>query len=74
MRTETSQYENSHGKKPSGRGCWMLELTGTDGKGSYTTQNFSGYGTLSEVRKNSVRRFKSECGAVKSVTEVVVLP
>jgi len=74
MRTNTEKYEFSHGSKPKGRGCWILELTGTDGNGSYTTQEYTERGTLSEARKNAVRRFKSEVGGVKEVTEVEVLP
>jgi hypothetical protein len=26
MRIETANYENSHGRKPRGRGVWMFEM------------------------------------------------
>ena len=74
MKTNTERYEFSHGKKPRGKGLWALELTGTDGQGSYTKQEYHESGNLGEAKKQACRRFKNEVGGVKSITEVTVLP
>ena len=52
--TETTEYEFSHGKKPKGYGLWILSLAISDGRGSWTTEEYSGTGTLAEVRKLAV--------------------
>lgn len=74
MRTNTAEFEFSHGRKPRGFGNWALEVTGTDGQGRYTTEQYFGQGTLAEVKKDVCRRFKDEVGEVKAIVEVTVLP
>ena len=74
MRTNTTLFENSHGKKPKGNGNWWLEVVGTDGKGSYTTETYNVRGTLAEAKKEAKRLMLQEIGAVKSVVEITVLP
>jgi len=51
MRTNTNEFEFSHGRKPKGFGYWALELTGTDGQGRYTSQTYFESGNLAEVKK-----------------------
>lgn len=67
VRTETTEYEFSHGKKPKGFGFWILTLDMSDGFGSYTTEEFSGTGTLSEVRKSAVAHVRQTVGRAKSL-------
>jgi len=74
MRTETMKYEFTHGRKPKGYGNWWLRLTGTDDEGSYTTEQYSILGKLSDAKKQAVRLMKSEIGGVKRVVEIEVLP
>jgi hypothetical protein len=74
MRTLTGQYENSHGHKPRGDGYWAFRLTGTDGAGRFTSEEYFERGTLSEARAAACRRMKREIGGVKRVVEVEVLP
>ena len=74
MKTETTQYEFSHGKKHKGYGAWMLEVTGTDGNGSYTTETYQITDKLGDAKKAAVRRMKAEIGAVKNVVEITVMP
>ena len=74
MRTETTQYECSHGRTPKGYGMWALVATGTDGKGSYTSETYFITGNFGEARKQAAKRLKQDCGAVKTVTEIAVLP
>ena len=74
MRTNTEKYEFTHGRKPRGHGLWALSLTGTDGQGRYTKQEYRVSGNLTEAKKQACRRFKNEVGGVKSIVEVMVLP
>ncbi len=74
MRTNTNEYQFSHGKKPRGLGNWCLRLTGTNGQGSYTTETFFVHGLLTEAKRDACRRFKNEVGGVKSIVECEVLP
>jgi len=75
MRTDTSEYENTHGRKPRGFGLWFFELLGTDGQGRYTTETVrvpnSNYGP---AKKAAVVSFKAMVGGVKEVVELKVLP
>ena len=74
MKTNTTEYEFSHGKKPKGNGRWFLELIGTDGNGRYTTYEAQVNGSLGEAKKQAVKQFKAEVGGVKKITEIKVLP
>jgi len=74
METNTTEYVNSHGKEPRGRGLWLLKLTGTDGEGRYTDETYMVAGTLAQARKQAVKRMKQEIGGVKTVVGVTVLP
>ncbi len=74
MKTDTTQYEFSHGRKPKGRGMWVLDVTGTDGRGAYTSERYMIAGTLANARKEAARRLKQECSRVVSITLIEVLP
>lgn len=74
MRTTTTQYQFSHGRQPKGYGLWWLRLTGMDGNGAYTTEQYQEYGTLNEAKRNAVRRMKAEIGRVKQIVEIEVMP
>ncbi len=74
MKTKTDLYENSHGTKPRGTGHWMIEVTGTDGHGSYTTETYSHYGRLTEAKANAAKRLKEECSRVKHIAQIIILP
>lgn len=74
MRTNTDQFRNSHGKAPKGYGTWAFEITGTDGRGAYTTETYFITGKMSDARKQAIKRMKSDIGAIKEITEIVVLP
>lgn len=77
MRTNTTQFENSHGKAPRGRGNWWLRVVGVNGDGRPVTVETNGEGTLTEVRKACVDDFKRENSSHKGlarVNEVIVLP
>ena len=74
MTTTTETYENSHGRKPRGYGLWALNVTGTDGEGSYTTETYFITGKLTDVKRQAARRLKSDVSAVKSITEIEILP
>jgi hypothetical protein len=52
MRTNTEKFENSHGRKPRGHGFWGFELTGTDGHGRYTTQEYFESGKLTDAKES----------------------
>lgn len=68
----TSEYERSHGRKPKGRGLWMLSLTIHDGQGGYADEDFEYNGTLTEAKK-AARDHVRNCGRAKEVI-VTVLP
>jgi hypothetical protein len=53
---------------------WALVATGTDGKGSYTSETYFITGDFGDARKQAAKRFKQDCSGVKRVTEIVVLP
>ena len=74
MRTNTNQYEASHGKKPSGHGRWIFKMTGTDDKGRFTTYTGSASDTMTKARVTVARQFKSEVGGISHIVEVTVLP
>jgi len=74
MIMDTECYEATYGKKPKGAGVWFFKVTGTDGKGAYTTDTIRAIGTLGRARSAAMRAFKASCGAVKVITEVEVLP
>ena len=74
MRTDTSEYVNSHGRNPRGRGLWMFRMIGTDGNGRFTDYVGEATGTMAEARATVARRFKQEVGGVQKVTEAIVLP
>jgi hypothetical protein len=74
MKTTTGTYENTHGRKPRGYGLWALNVTGTDGQGSYTTETYFITGKLTDVSRQAVRRLKSDVSAVRTVTEIEILP
>jgi len=74
MRTNTEKYESVHGTKPRGKGKWWFELVGTDNNGRYTTETITGFGSVPEARRQAVREFKSQVGAVKTVVSATVLP
>lgn len=74
MKLDTSKFEGTHGKKPTGRGLWIFEILGTDGNGAYTSFTESAYGTPSTAKAQAVKNAKSQCSAVKKIVEVVVLP
>lgn len=74
MTTETGLYENTHGKSPKGYGLWWFKITGTDNKGSYTTDELSATGKLTEAKAAACRRMKQEIAGVKTITNIIVLP
>lgn len=73
MRTETTKYEFTHGRKPKGYGNWWLELTGTDDQGRYKTKRFTILGKLADAKKQAVCQMKRRFG-VKKVVEIEVMP
>ena len=74
MTTTTGTYENTHGRKPRGYGLWAMNVTGTDDQGSYTTETYFITGKLTNVKREAVRRLKSDVSAVRTVTEIEILP
>jgi len=74
MKINTTEYEFSHGKKPRGYGLWVFEVTGTDGNGAYTNEIYSISGKMGDARKEAASRLLHDCGAVKEITEVKILP
>jgi len=74
MTINTTKYEFSHGRKPRGYGQWMFEVLGSDGAGAYTTSTYTVLDWYRLAVHEAARRLKRECGAVKSVIEVTVLP
>ncbi len=74
MTTNTNAYQFSHGRKPKGEGSWMIKVTGTDGQRRYTTETYSCSGTVSQAKKEAVRRMKTEIGGVKQILFVEILP
>jgi len=74
MRTNTLKYEFAHGKKPRGNGLWMFEILATDGQGAYLTEQVQRHGTLGEAKSLAIKSLKTQCGRVKSIVEVTVLP
>ena len=74
MRTETTQFEASHGRKPRGFGNWFFEVVGTDGNGSFLTVTVEASGRFTEAKSRAVREFKRDCGQVETVVSVEVLP
>jgi len=74
MTVNTSQYEFAHGHKPRGQGFWAFEMTFTDGHGRFSTETVFANGTPAQARKQAWQQLKAECGAVKELVEVTVLP
>lgn len=74
MTTITTAYENTHGRKPKGTGNWALRVTGTNGRGAYTSETYFLYGPLPEAKREATRRMKLDVGAVKTVTAIEILP
>ena len=74
MRTNTEQYEATHGRKPKGKGTWIFELMGTDGNGAFLRETITSRGSLADAKKFAVKEFKSLSGRIKSVIEIEVLP
>jgi len=74
MRINTNEYQFSHGKKPRGRGYWMLEISASDGRGSFTTETASGEGLLSAVIAGTCADLKNRVARIKTICEVTVLP
>lgn len=74
MIVKTSEYENTHGKKPRGRALWAITARGSDGRGRYTTETYYINGSLPYAKKEAVRQMKQEIGGVKMVTSLEILP
>jgi hypothetical protein len=74
MFNNTDTYENTHGHRPRGYGLWALNVTGTDDQGSYTTETYFITGKLTDVKRQAVRRLKSDVSSVRTVTEIEILP
>jgi hypothetical protein len=75
MRTDTSEYEFNHGRKPKGRALWAFELTGTDGQGRYTTETiWIHYLNYGPAKRAAVKQFKMMVPAIKEVIEIKALP
>jgi len=74
MTTNTTKYQFSHGKKPSGYGCWIFNITGTDNQGRYTTATIMASGKLTEAKRVACAEFKQTVGGIKKITEIEVLP
>jgi hypothetical protein len=73
-RTNTEQFEFTHGHKPRGWGQWGLELHFTDGNGRFSSETVFATGTLTEARKSAWSRIRREVGGAKQLLEVDVLP
>ena len=73
-RTNTEQFEFTHGHKPRGWGQWYLDLHFTDGNGRFSSQTVAATGTLTEARQLAWKQLKAECGAARKLLEVDVLP
>ena len=75
MTFDTSVYERHYGAKPDRKeeGAWLFEIAATDGRGSYLTELFQGWGTLAGAKADAVRDMKS-VGRVTEIVSVVLLP
>ena len=74
MAISTSQYEFSHGRKPRGHGSWWFRVTASNGDGSFTTDERSASGLLSEARRLVCRQMLAEVGGARKIVEVEVMP
>jgi hypothetical protein len=74
MKTNITQFEASHGRKPSGKGFWAFEITFTDGQGRCSSETVFESGTLASARKLAWSNLKREVGGAKELVEVTVLP
>ena len=73
-RLNTSEYVNTHGKEPKGRGSWWLEITASDDTGRFTTERYNERGTLTDAVKSAIRNMKQDVSGIKKFIEVKVLP
>lgn len=74
IHTDTEQYEFSHGRKPSGRGHWFLNVSARRGYGwtSETVQCPCNM-TLSQARAWAVKEMKNMVSGIEEIT-VEVMP
>ena len=72
MEVRTNQFEFSHGRRPSGRGYWIIAVTGYKGTVPGTVQSFDheGGGLLSQVLKDAKAAAKAR-GLCFVVAEVL---
>ena len=72
--TNTDCYEFNHGKKPSGKGHWFLNVSVRRGYG-WTSETFDcpSNMTLSKAREWAVRQMKAMVGGIEEIT-VEVMP
>lgn len=72
---DTTDYQRSHSRKPSGHGLWMFEATASDGHGAHLSLGeFSHTGTLTEAKREAKAHYRSEAqlsGRARSVTVFV---
>lgn len=74
MKTNTDKYMASHGEQPKGIGFWAFLITGTDGRGRYTSQELQAYGNLTDAKNKAARDFKYGYSGIRRITEIIVLP
>jgi len=73
-RTNTEQFEFTHGHKPRGCGLWYFDLPFTDGGGRYSSETVAATGTLAEARQLAWKQVKATVGGARQLLEVDVLP
>ena len=73
-KTNTSEHEASHGKKPRGEGLWFFKIVFTDGHGRYSTETVTVNDKLPKAKQRAWKHVKSICGGAKELVELIVLP
>ena len=73
-KTNTAQFEASHGRKPHGNGSWAFEITFGNRRGAYSTETVWEFGTMAKARKAAWKKVQQMCSEAKELVEITVLP
>lgn len=74
MRTNTRRYVAAHGVEPKGFGAWWFEITFSNGRGAYSSEQVQATGTLTDAKRSATRQLKSTCGECRTIEEIEVMP
>lgn len=68
----SSQYMRSHGRKPSGRGCWIFAVDEWKQGQPNRIWEVPIYGTLTEAKKKAAQVARQD--GIKSGSTIIVCP